>query len=233
LPMWDRYDPRSDDRDRSGWERDLGSRGASSERDRSEDRDPRDVICEHSGQATRASPVWHRQDTVAAAASEVVVFPSMGFRQVIANVVERTRRLIRISDSARRRGHAARRGTPQPHQWTAGDAWLCECKRPRCAQRAAERHLQSRPCSTSAESRDSEGCRQTASTRAATEQEGCQAALNRNVEESQDDPSRVGTVVVRGKRAFRKRDGLAAHCGPPSLADLTRATVDILRLMVE
>ena len=43
--MWDRYDPRSDDRDRDGsWDRNLGSRGGSSERDRSEDHDPRDVF---------------------------------------------------------------------------------------------------------------------------------------------------------------------------------------------
>ena len=42
--MWDRYDPRSDDGDRSGWDRNLGSRGGSSERDRSEDRDPRNVF---------------------------------------------------------------------------------------------------------------------------------------------------------------------------------------------
>jgi len=42
--MWDRYDPRSDDRDRNGWDRNLGGRGGSSERARSEDRDPRDVF---------------------------------------------------------------------------------------------------------------------------------------------------------------------------------------------
>ena len=42
--MWDRYDPRSDERDRNGWDRNFGSRGGSSERDRSEDRDPRDVF---------------------------------------------------------------------------------------------------------------------------------------------------------------------------------------------
>jgi hypothetical protein len=43
--MWDRYDPRSDDRDRGeSWDRSFGSRGASNERDRSEDRDPPDVF---------------------------------------------------------------------------------------------------------------------------------------------------------------------------------------------
>jgi hypothetical protein len=42
--MWDRYDPRCDDRDHSGWERNLGSRGGSSERDRNEYGDPRDVF---------------------------------------------------------------------------------------------------------------------------------------------------------------------------------------------
>jgi hypothetical protein len=43
--MWDRYDPRSDDRDRGGsWDRSFGSRGGSTERDRNEDRDPRDVF---------------------------------------------------------------------------------------------------------------------------------------------------------------------------------------------
>jgi hypothetical protein len=40
--MWDRYEPRSDDRDRGGsWDRSFGSRGAASERDRDEHaRDP-------------------------------------------------------------------------------------------------------------------------------------------------------------------------------------------------
>jgi len=43
--MWNRYDPRSDDDERGGsWDRDFGSRGSSSERDRSEERDPRDVF---------------------------------------------------------------------------------------------------------------------------------------------------------------------------------------------
>lgn len=45
LPMWDRYDPRSDDGERGGsWDRDFGSRDGSSERDRTEERDPRDVF---------------------------------------------------------------------------------------------------------------------------------------------------------------------------------------------
>ena len=39
--MWDRYDPRSD---RGGWDRNSGSRGGSSERDRNEHGDPRDVF---------------------------------------------------------------------------------------------------------------------------------------------------------------------------------------------
>jgi hypothetical protein len=44
--MWDRYDPRADDgRDRGGsWDRSFGSRGGTSERDRNEDRDSRDVF---------------------------------------------------------------------------------------------------------------------------------------------------------------------------------------------
>jgi hypothetical protein len=43
--MWDRYDPRDDDRDRgNSWDRDLGGRGSTSDRDRSHDRDPRDVF---------------------------------------------------------------------------------------------------------------------------------------------------------------------------------------------
>jgi hypothetical protein len=41
--MWDRHDPRDDDRDRcNAWDRDLGGRGSTSDRDR--DRDPRDVF---------------------------------------------------------------------------------------------------------------------------------------------------------------------------------------------
>lgn len=43
--MWDRYEPRSDDRDRGGsWDRSFGSRGGTSERDRNDERDPRDVF---------------------------------------------------------------------------------------------------------------------------------------------------------------------------------------------
>jgi hypothetical protein len=43
--MFDRYDPRpSDSRDREGsWECSLGSRGGASDRDRTEERDPRDL----------------------------------------------------------------------------------------------------------------------------------------------------------------------------------------------
>jgi DNA-binding MarR family transcriptional regulator len=41
--MWDRYDSRDDDRDRCGaWDRDLGGRGITSDRDRDKERDPRD-----------------------------------------------------------------------------------------------------------------------------------------------------------------------------------------------
>jgi hypothetical protein len=44
--MFDRYDPRpGDGRDREGsWDRSLGSRGGDSDRNRSEERDPRDVF---------------------------------------------------------------------------------------------------------------------------------------------------------------------------------------------
>ena len=43
--MWDRYDPRDDDRDRgSAWDRSLGGRGSTSDRDRNDERDPRDVF---------------------------------------------------------------------------------------------------------------------------------------------------------------------------------------------
>jgi DNA-binding PadR family transcriptional regulator len=43
--MWDRYDPRDDDRDRcNAWDRDLGGRGSTSDRDRNRERDPRDVF---------------------------------------------------------------------------------------------------------------------------------------------------------------------------------------------
>jgi hypothetical protein len=43
--MWDRYEPRSDDRDRGGsWDRSVGSRGGSSDHDRNEERDLRDVF---------------------------------------------------------------------------------------------------------------------------------------------------------------------------------------------
>ena len=43
--MWDRYDSRDDDRDRcSAWDRDVGGRGSTSDRDRDKERDPRDVF---------------------------------------------------------------------------------------------------------------------------------------------------------------------------------------------
>jgi hypothetical protein len=44
--MFDRYDPRSDGRrDRNGsWDRNFGSRGGTSDRDRGDERDPRDVF---------------------------------------------------------------------------------------------------------------------------------------------------------------------------------------------
>jgi len=43
--MWDRYDPRSDDRDRGlSRNRSFGSRRASNERHRNEDHEPRDVF---------------------------------------------------------------------------------------------------------------------------------------------------------------------------------------------
>ena len=42
--MWDRYDAR-DNRDRDdGWERNVGNRGGTSERDRNDGREPRDVF---------------------------------------------------------------------------------------------------------------------------------------------------------------------------------------------
>ena len=41
----DRYDPRDDDRDRgSAWDRTFGGRGSTSDRDRNDERDPRDVF---------------------------------------------------------------------------------------------------------------------------------------------------------------------------------------------
>ena len=43
--MWDRYDPRDDDRDRGNeWDRSLAGRGSTSDRDRNEERDPHDVF---------------------------------------------------------------------------------------------------------------------------------------------------------------------------------------------
>ena len=55
----DRYDPRDDDRDRgSAWDRDLGGRGSTSDRDRNEERDPRDVFTRGSRPAT-----WKRAPT--------------------------------------------------------------------------------------------------------------------------------------------------------------------------
>ena len=43
--MWDRYDPRGDERDRdSSWQRNFGSRGSTNERERDYEHDPRDVF---------------------------------------------------------------------------------------------------------------------------------------------------------------------------------------------
>lgn len=46
--MWDRYDPRNDERNRdNSSERSLGCRGGSSERNRNDERDPPDVFTRH------------------------------------------------------------------------------------------------------------------------------------------------------------------------------------------
>ena len=43
--MWDRYDPRDDDRDRgSEWDRSLSNRGSTGDRNQNDERDPRDVF---------------------------------------------------------------------------------------------------------------------------------------------------------------------------------------------
>ncbi len=43
--MWDRYDPRNDDRNRgNAWDRSLGGRGSTGDRDRNEERGPRVVF---------------------------------------------------------------------------------------------------------------------------------------------------------------------------------------------
>ena len=43
--MWDRFEPRDDDRDRgSAWDRSLGGRGSTSDRNWNDERDPRDVF---------------------------------------------------------------------------------------------------------------------------------------------------------------------------------------------
>ena len=43
--MWDRYDPRDEGRDRgSAWDRSLGGRGSTSDRNRNDERDSRDVF---------------------------------------------------------------------------------------------------------------------------------------------------------------------------------------------
>jgi hypothetical protein len=43
--MWDRYDPRDDERDRgNSWDRSLGGRGSTSDRNWNDERGPRDVF---------------------------------------------------------------------------------------------------------------------------------------------------------------------------------------------
>ncbi|HEX2339648.1 MAG TPA: hypothetical protein VHI98_04140 [Vicinamibacterales bacterium] len=85
--MWDRYDPRDDDRNRSGaWDRDLGGRGSTSDRDRDKERDPRDVFTKDldlpSGSERR--PVQERDRVYEIDGAESRALATVGAFRVIA-----------------------------------------------------------------------------------------------------------------------------------------------------
>jgi hypothetical protein len=87
--MWDRYDPRDDDRDRgSAWHRDLGGRGSTSDRDRDKDREPRDVFAKDLDLPRRRErrPVQERERVYEIDGAESRALATIGAFRVIAEI---------------------------------------------------------------------------------------------------------------------------------------------------
>jgi len=85
--MWDRHDPRDDDRDRcNSWDRDVGGRGSTSDRDRDKDRDPRDVFTKDLDlpRGRERRPVRERQRVYKIDGAESRALATIGAFRVIA-----------------------------------------------------------------------------------------------------------------------------------------------------
>jgi hypothetical protein len=86
--MFDRYDPRpGDGRDREGsWDRSLGSRGGASDRDRSEESDPRDVFTRGLGlpRGRKRQPVRERERVYEINGAESRMLATIGAFRVVS-----------------------------------------------------------------------------------------------------------------------------------------------------
>lgn len=85
--MWDRYDPRDNDRDRSNlWDRDLGGRGSTSDRDRNDERDSRDVFTKDLDlpRGRERRPVRERDRVYEINATESRMLATVGAFRVVA-----------------------------------------------------------------------------------------------------------------------------------------------------
>ena len=111
--MWDRFDPRDDDRDRgSGWDRSLGGRGSTSDRDRNEERDPRDVFTKDLDlpRGSERRPVRERDRVYEINGTESRMLATIGAFRVVSETDLHD--LRDDSDSPRRSARASRtRGT--------------------------------------------------------------------------------------------------------------------------
>jgi DNA-binding MarR family transcriptional regulator len=85
--MWDRYDPRDGDRDRgSAWDRSLGGRGSTSDRDRNEERDPRDVFTQDLDlpRGSERRPVRERERVYEIDGTESCMLATIGAFRVVS-----------------------------------------------------------------------------------------------------------------------------------------------------
>jgi hypothetical protein len=85
--MWDRYDPRDNDRDRGNLrDRDLGGRGSTSDRDRNDERDPRDVFTKDLDlpRGRERRPVRERDRVYEINATESRMLATVGAFRVVA-----------------------------------------------------------------------------------------------------------------------------------------------------
>ena len=85
--VWNRYDPRDSQRDRSdAWDRDLGGRGNTSDRERNQERDSRDVFTKDLDlpRGSKRRPVWDRDRVYEIDGAESRVLATIGAFRVIA-----------------------------------------------------------------------------------------------------------------------------------------------------